>query len=87
MEQELVTYLPQLGLGGIFLIMVGILWKSLQEKDKTLQNTHEKVLQAFQKNTEVSEGLKNAVQENSKVTETLSDRVYETLIHKDNDKH
>lgn len=81
LEQAFIESLPQFGFAAVFLIMVGVLWKVLREKDKQIKETHEKVLDAFQKNTEVTEGVKSTVEQNTEVMKTLSERVYQVLIH------
>lgn len=69
----------QLGVAGIFV------WLFIQ-KDNDNKELRDKVIDSFNKNTEVQANIKNAVENNTRaITEVsqLTSKIYEELIRKD----
>lgn len=80
----LVPAVTQLGIGGIFLYLFIKKDKQLEEvtsrKDLQIKNKNDKVLEAFNANTQSMGDIKNAVENNTKATEMLSQRIYDIIV-------
>lgn len=68
--------------------MLYLYWKyatgKIDEKDQQIKDYGDKVLEAFNKNTQSHSDLRDAVSANTKATESLSIRVYDVLTRHDN---
>lgn len=82
--------LLDLGLSGLLLYFLFIIWKdrkeiiaeknkTIEQKDTQLDGLQQKVIQIVEKNTEVNAQLKGSIDSNTKATDTLTDRIFSLL--------
>lgn len=79
---EVLAAVANLGVGAIFLWLFILERKSSQEARDKKDELHDKVLEAFNRNTEVNAKTNQAMENNTEATKTLSDLVYELLKEK-----
>lgn len=94
MEVQTITeLLPQLGLSGVFLGFLIIVWRyferqidlykeEIAKKDEQLEQLNSKVLEAFTENTKVVEGMRNASETQATAIRTLTENVYDVIRRK-----
>jgi hypothetical protein len=74
--EVLITAIAQIGIGGIFV------WLYIN-KDRQHQELQDKVLEVFNKQTEMNGELKSVIQKNTEVSDktlTLTEQVYKELL-------
>lgn len=81
---ELIGAIGNLGIGGLFLWLFFIERKNTKEVNQQKEDLHNKVLEAFNRNTEVSAETNAQLERNAEASKTLSELVYEVLKERRN---
>ena len=76
------TLISQLGVGAIFVWIWTRERTDHKETMKRKDDLTDKVLQVFQENVKVTEGLKNSLEGNTKVVESLTQKIDNIVRHK-----
>ena len=78
--------LTKLAEDSVFLALLVSLWfytaRTLERKDKEINELNNKVLDAFQAHTKIMEQMKTTISTNTDLTKTLSDRIFLVLTDK-----
>lgn len=76
---ELLATATELGSAGAIMILSFLFWQRLKEKDDKYDDMTNKVLEAFQKQTEVTTNINNTVENNTKAIDRLTDQLYDVI--------
>lgn len=87
---DLIKSILDLGMSGLLLYFLLVVWKDRQEekkycretlngKDNYIRDLNKEVLDVVKENTKTQETLRSSIEEHIKATETLTNRIYDAL--------